>query len=324
MTQAAKAASALAAMAVVALTLFAAAPTPALAAPGGVRLTVTIDGKSVGASTESRPIRLSPHRQATLALKVTNDTTKAIDVRIVRLEGKVVGLTFFAYDTAVGLKVDPGQTGIRRFLLDLGGLDGQATGLIPGSVKLLDADRHVVAQESGVVDVRGSLRSVYGIFGLGVAFLTLLTFVGVLVGLARHRLPANRWRRALRFLTVGLGLGLLLNFTLSATRVFVPTPGRWLTIVVVSAAVLFGLGYLTPTPDTGDDDEDDDELAGLPAAPVEPELPAPPVRPELAAPPAPPTIAPSGSPHENPGADEPAPSAAPSTIVVPPVPPDSP
>ena len=284
MRQAAKAASALLGVTLAVLLVPAAATTPAFAAPGGARLTATVDGVPVGASTESRPIRLSPRQEATLSVEVTNDGTEPLDVRIVRLEGKVVGLSFFAYDTAVGLRVAPGQSGSRRFLLDLGGLDGQATGLIPGAVKLLDADRKVLAEEGGVVDVRGSLRSVYGIFGLGVAFLTALSFLGALVGLARHRLPPNRWRRALRFLTPGLGLGLLLNFTLSATRVFVPTPGRWLTIVVVSAAVLFGLVYLTPAPDTGEDDEDEDELVPLPAGPLRTELPATPSWPELATP----------------------------------------
>ncbi len=265
------------ALACVALTsLLSPAPAPAAAAAtGGARLSAEIDDVSISGSTEARPIRLAPRRPVALSVEVTNSTSKPLDIRIVRLEGKVVGLTFFAYDTAVGLKVAPGETGSRRFMLDLAGLDGQATGLIPGAVKLLDADRRVVAEEGGVVDVRGSLRSVYGVFGVGVAFLTVLSFLGALVGLARHRLPPNRWRRALRFLTPGLGLGLLLNFTLSATRVFVPTPGRWLTIVVVSAAVLFGLGYLTPAPDTDEDTDDDDKLVALPAAPVALELPAP-------------------------------------------------
>ncbi len=266
------------------------APMPASAQAGRVQVKATIDGAPIGSSTETRPIRLSPHDEAMLAVDVTNGTGRPLDIRTIRLEGKVLGLTFFAYDTAVGLEVAPGATGSRRFLLDLGGLDGQATGLIPGGVKLLDRDRRVVGEEGAVFDVRGSLRSVYGVFGVSIAFLTVLSFLGALIGLARHRLPPNRWRRGLRFLTPGLGLGLLLNFTLSATRVFVPTPGRWLTIVVVSAAVLFGLGYLTPAPDAGDDDEDldeleaVDELVALPAPAVAPELPAPPARPELAAP----------------------------------------
>lgn len=280
------------------------APMPASAQAGRVRVTATVDGAPIGSSTETRPIRLSPDDEATLAVDVTNGTGRPLDIRTIRLEGQVLGLTFFAYDTAVGLVVAPGATGSRRFLLDLGGLDGQATGLIPGAVKLLDGDRRVVGEEGGVLDVRGSLGSVYGIFGVSVAFLTVLSFLGALIGLARHRLPPNRWRRGLRFLTPGLGLGLLLNFTLSATRVFVPTPGRWLTIVVVSAAVFFGLGYLTPAPDAGDDDDDADELeaadelVALPAPAVAPELPAPPARPELAPPDVPTALPASTAPPE--------------------------
>lgn len=336
MPQAAKAASALA-FAVLAAVPSIAFPSGA-AAQQGPRLTAEVDGVPVATSTESRPIRLVPRRQATLSVEVTNDTTKPLDIRIVRLEGKVVGLTFFAYDTAVGLTVAPGQTGSRRFVLDLGGLDGQATGLIPGAVKLLDADRHVVAEEAAVVDVRGSLRSVYGAFGIGVAFLTALSFLGALVGLARHRLPPNRWRRGLRFLTPGLGLGLLLNFTLSATRVFVPSAGRWLTIVVVSAAVLFGLGYLTPGPDTGEDDDEEEGLIALPGPPPEPELPAAPAWPELATPNGMEAIAPEAVEVLDPAApvlelpagsedaddDQPAHGPAPPTVVVPPTPAEGP
>ena len=222
-------------------------PAPAFAAD--VDITVTIDGRRLSEATETKPIRLAPKRDSVLAVDVVNRGGETIKVKTVRLEGRVVGLSFFAYDTNVGLTVPPGGTGSRRFSLDLGGLAGQATGLVPGAVKLLDADRNEVASEEGVVDVRGSLKSVYGLFGLGIAILTALSFSACMIGLARHRLHPNRWRRAMRFLTPGLGLGLLINFTLSATRVFVPGLGRWLTIVVVSSAVFFVLGYLTPAPD---------------------------------------------------------------------------
>lgn len=267
-------------MAVVAL-FDAALGSPAGASVQGVTLDARVDDKPVGDSTEVRPIRLSPKKSALLVVEVTNHSSRPIDIRIVRLEGKVVGLTFFAYDTAVALTVAPGATGSRRFPLDLGGLDGQATGLIPGSVKLLDPDRHVVAEETGVVDVRGSLFSVYGLFGIGVAILTIVSFFGALIGLARHRLPPNRWRRALRFMTPGIGLGLLINFTLSATRVFVPGVGRWLTIMVVSGAVFFGLGYVTPTPVLEEEEEEEEEALALPASPVAAELEAPPVQAEI-------------------------------------------
>ncbi len=270
---------------------FGAALAPAAGASvPGVSIDARVDEKRVGESSETRPIRLSPKASALLVVEVTNNSSRPLDIRIVRLEGKVVGLTFFAYDTAVALTVAPGAKGSRRFPLDLGGLDGQATGLIPGSVKLLDAERHVVAEETGVMDVRGSLFSVYGLFGIGVAILTIVSFLGALIGLARHRLPPNRWRRALRFMTPGIGLGLLINFTLSATRVFVPGVGRWLTIMVVSGAVFFALGYVTPAPADDEDEEEDEEPLALPARPEPPQIEAPPPQPVLEAPPPQPVL----------------------------------
>src|SRR5437870_4003645 len=134
---------------------------PASAGAGSsVTINARIDDRAMSSATETRPILLSPRRPATLSVDLTNHGPDPVNVRVVRLEGRVVGLTFFAYDTAVGLNVPPGARGSRRFVIDLGGLAGQATGLIPGAVTLLDAERDVVAEQRGVIDVRGSLRSV--------------------------------------------------------------------------------------------------------------------------------------------------------------------
>ncbi len=233
---------------------------PSAPAAGQVTVTGRVDGQPLGQSSQNRPVKLFPRLDSVLEINVTNGGPDPVEIRKVRLQGQVIGLTFFEYDTSVSMTVAPGSTETRRLAIDLSGLDGQATGLIPGTIKVLDDRRHVLAQQNGVLDVRGSLRSVYGLFGLGVAFLTALSFLGALVGLARHRLPLNRWRRGLRFLTPGLGLGLVVNFTLSATRVFVPEIGRWLTLTALCAAIFFGLGYLTPTPDQEQDEPEAGEV----------------------------------------------------------------
>jgi hypothetical protein len=245
-------AGALAALLVITFLVGAGGLATARAVPA-VTVVATVAGQPLGTSSQNQPVKLFPRESSILAITVTNNGLAPIDIQEVRLEGQVIGLTFFAYDTAVSIPVAPGATASQRLVLDLSGLSGQATGLIPGAVQVLDGQHHVLAQQNGVVDVRGSLRSVYGLFGLGVAFLTVLSFLGALLGLARHRLQANRWRRGLRFLTPGIGLGLVANFTLSATRVFVPAIGRWATITFLCAVVFFGLGYLTPTPDLEDD-----------------------------------------------------------------------
>lgn len=239
--------------------LDAAVAHPAYAAVRGVTVNATIDGKRLRESTETRPIRLSPRKSAQLVIEVVNKSSRPIDVRTVRLEGKVLGLTFFAYDTAVAMTVAPGATGSRRFPLDLGDVGRQATGLVPASIKLLDASRHPVVQEAGVVDVRGSLLSVFGFFGVGVALLTLVWWLGALVALARRRLAPERWRRALRFMTPGIGVGLLFCFTLAAARVTVPTVGLWAIAVIVSAAVFAGVGSVTPGPDSEAEEAVDEE-----------------------------------------------------------------
>jgi hypothetical protein len=225
------------------------------AADGPVRLVARIDGRPIADATEQHPVALRPDDPVTLSLRLTNDGADDLTVHAVRLEGRVMGLTFFAYDTRVELVLEAGSTTTSRFQLDLVGLDGQATGLVPARVAVLDADRHELASQASVVDVRGSLRSVYGAFGLAVAVFTGLSLAGALVALARHRLSPNRWRRGIRFLWAGVGVGLLIVFTLSALRVFVPQPGRWVPIVAVSTGLLFVLGYLTPSPEEPEDRE---------------------------------------------------------------------
>ena len=88
--------------------------------------------------------------------------------------------------------------------------------------------------------------------------LTILAIVDVLLAMARHRMPPNRWRRGLRLLVPGIGLGLVLVFTLSALAVWVPSPGTWLVTVVIFAAVFFVIGYLSPTPRATEDEDDED------------------------------------------------------------------
>jgi hypothetical protein len=253
--------SRLAAAVIVLLLAVLAGPVDPASGADGVSLEAAIDGRLVAQSGERDPIRLRPKALATLDLRVTNTGSRAVEVRTVRLDGHVMGLTFFAYDTSVAFTVAPGATEARTFSLDLVGLGGQATGLIRGSVAVLDGERDTVASQRMVIDVRGSLRSVYGLFGLAVTVLTVLSLGAALVALARHELPLNRWRRGLRFLTPGLGVGLIAVFTLSAFRILVPRPGVWMPILLLAGGGGFLAGYLTPSPDD-DEDEDDDGLDG--------------------------------------------------------------
>jgi hypothetical protein len=59
----------------------------------------------------------------------------------------------------------------------------------------------------------------------------------------------DSWWRAVRFLVPGIGTGLVIVFTLSATRLLLTGPMVWVPIVAVTAALGFAAGYFTPTPD---------------------------------------------------------------------------
>jgi hypothetical protein len=243
------------------LVLAAAVLAPAPAVDGGndaaIELEAEVAGQDLERADANRPAELTPDEPVEVHLVITNPGSEPVFVRSVRLEGSVLGLTFFNFETVVGLEVDPGATAERAYPLDLIGLEGQATGLIPSELQLLDQERSVLASQGFTADVRGSMRSVYALFGLAVALFTALTLAACCVALARHRLSPNRFRRGLQFLVPGLGLGLTATFTLSALRVVAPGAGLWVPLTIGCGAALFVIGYLTPAPD----DELDDELA---------------------------------------------------------------
>jgi hypothetical protein len=174
--------------------LIVAAPlTPAGAAPAVV-LHATLDGRELSTISQGHPLRLPPDQTVTVTTDVTNNTSRDLLVRSVNLNGRVMGLTFFSFETRIDLTVAAGATETRTFAVELVGLKGQATGLLPGRLDLLDAHRHVILSEAFAADVRGSLRSVYGIFGVLVFLITALLLISGLVRLAagRSRSTAGR------------------------------------------------------------------------------------------------------------------------------------
>ncbi len=214
-------------------------------------LSAKVDDRAVAGSDDNRPVRL-PTRRVPVTLDITNRDSTPITASSVRFAGKVMGLTFFAYEASVDIRVAPGATESRRLTFDLASLKGQATGLLPASITVLDADRKELASQDLVVDVRGSVRSVYGTFGLLLAVLTGLALAIALRALAAHRLSPNRWARGLRFLVPGVGLGMVLVILCSMLRIFAPRVSRWGPIMLLCAGGLFLFGYLTPTPQDDD------------------------------------------------------------------------
>lgn len=213
---------------------------PVRAAGSGLELKETVAGRALSDSGRRDPIVLRAATEAVVSIQVTNHTGRPVEVRSVRLDARVLGLAFVSYTTRVDLTLAPGDTGTRVFSLDLGDLRGQALGLMNARLSLLAPDRSVLASDSGTVDVRGSLLSVYGVFGLSVAALTLLLLARI-VSRARRRLLGNRAvLRALGCVLPGLGLGLSVTFVLGLLRVLAPTPTT--SVLLMAGGVLIGLG----------------------------------------------------------------------------------
>jgi hypothetical protein len=221
-----------------------------------VTIHATVDGQDVSVTASSEPIPLYPDKIADVVVDVTNHGNDPIEIGSVQVVGSVLGLTFFSFVTGVELTVAPGASSTVNYKLDLTELKHQATGLIKTDLIVRNHARGTVAVVHMVADVRGSLWSVYGLLGLALLVLTALAIVDAAIAIRRHKDSQNRWRRGLRMLTPGIGIGLVLAFTASVARWWVPSPQLWLLIAGITAVTFFVLGYFSPTP------EDEDEDAG--------------------------------------------------------------
>ncbi|MGB5952475.1 MAG: hypothetical protein WBG57_08195 [Ornithinimicrobium sp.] len=223
------------------------ASAPALAqADNDLEWSVTINDRSVEEIDANEPLNLVPADGALVEVELANPGDSVVRVRNVRLDGQVMGLTMYNYTTRVDIEMPPNSITLRRIDLDLLDLSGQAVGLIPSRVQLLDDDRNVLLEESFPADVRGSANSVYGVFALAVAGITAVLFGTLLWAIFRRSLPQNRWRRAMHFVPVGIGIGFVLTFTLSATRQLSPSASSWVTVVLICGAVALAVGYFLP------------------------------------------------------------------------------
>jgi hypothetical protein len=239
--------------------LVASVPVVAHAADGGVSIVeATIDGREVGNANDGDPIQLDPDRTPNVVVRVRNDGTEAVSIRSVRLEARAFGLPFVSLENRVDRTIPPGGSEEIRFPLETSGLRGQATGLLATTLTLLDDDRDTLADTAFVTDVRGSLWSIEGVFGLTALLFTIASLALGLVDMARHRLSPNRWWRAVRFAVPGLTFAVAFTFGLAAVRFVSPRAIIWIPLVLIGGIGGFAAGWLTPTPV-------DDRVIDLPA-----------------------------------------------------------
>jgi hypothetical protein len=234
----------------------------AAADSGGLVVTsATVGGQDVASTNWGAPLRLVPGEFVDVELRVANNGNHAVHIRRADLSGRVLGLVFFSYLVPLDVSVAPGATETMHYRLELIGIDDQAIGLMRGDVAVVGDNGDRIAWIPMITDVRGSLLSVYGLFGIGLLVLTVLASVDAGLAIRRHRLSGNRLLRGLRLLTPGVGVGLVLLFTATVLRLWVPRTPVWLVIAAGTAAAFFALGYFTPTPDGQHDADADADVA---------------------------------------------------------------
>ncbi|MEZ5238909.1 MAG: hypothetical protein R2716_08140 [Microthrixaceae bacterium] len=198
-----------------------------------LQVSATVNGRDVEGAGSNDPVELQPLEVTDAEIEVTNNTGSDITVKRARLFGKAFGLTFVAYDAVVEVPVPAESSAIIEIPIEFVDLERQATGLLPGGFALYDSNREVVGQQDFVIDVRGSATSALGLFGIFITVATIIGLVGIYLGVKRRTLEPKRWRRAVRFAFVGLGMGLTAVVALAVFRVVAPTPIVWIPLTIL-------------------------------------------------------------------------------------------
>lgn len=225
-----------------------------------------IDGTPLAEADGSAPIPISDD-ESQLDLVLTNTSGSSQDIRYLRLEGEVVGLTFLTYTTSLRITLGPDEVRSLTVPLDFFDVESQAHGYLRTDLAVYGgADRERLGSTEFAADVRGSVVSTMALFAVLLVAATALSLLVNLQGLARRTLPTNRFRRGVQFGLSGLGIGLVLTVAFSVLRVFPLSAAAWWPLIAIPTAVAFAIGYLAPgadePPEVDDDLRELDELLG--------------------------------------------------------------
>lgn len=221
-----------------------------------VRFVAILDDQDLSLSSTGDPIVLDPDEESILILTMRNTTNGPVTVRNVQLRAGAFGVTLLAYNVTINADIAAQDETRVEVPVDFVELGEQASGLLPASIRLLDENRDLLAEQNFALDVQGSATSLTTIFTLVVAIATIAALVLIWIAIARRRLPHSRWRRGLRFALVGAGAGVSATLVLAELLLVTPAGKVWIPLLVVPAGAAFLLGWFSPGPLADDDEEE--------------------------------------------------------------------
>jgi len=223
-------------------------------------ITGTINGEEIGEAGRTNPVKIDPELPVRVDVTVSNPTGTDAEVRHLRLEGEVLGMRFAHANTQVDFTVP--ANGSRSYAADIDFFDlaEQVTGQAASSLGVYDEERQLLAEEDFFIDVDGSWTSTLGITFFQVLIFAVASLAMNWLGLIRHRLPANRFVRGLRFAATGLATGVAVVLLLSLVGLWLPGAAVWIPLLIIATVGGFALGYVSPGPAYLDDEEEDELL----------------------------------------------------------------
>ena len=212
-----------------------------------VRFEALANGSPTVDSSPSDPIVLNPGERLELTLLITNVTSIPIDIAVVELEGRVLGLTFLSSRTGIDETVLPGEERLIRFPVDLYGVDGQAHGLLRGTIAVSNPDGVIHASQPVVLDGRGGVLAATSLLALALIIVGGLALAVVLVRLFAGVLPHERRTRGLQFVPAGATFGLALSVVFSVIRIWPLPVILWILVTALTSLGFYVAGIYAPT-----------------------------------------------------------------------------
>jgi hypothetical protein len=207
----------------------------------------SVGDRSITSGTRDNPVRVDPKVPAVLSMTLANHGAAPVHVRFLRLNGAVLGINFVRYQASTVVDIPAGATRKISAPSDFFDIDGVATGYVNGTMQAVNEQRETIASQSFVADVRGKFLSSEGLFFLQVLVFALISLVDVAYGVARRRLPRNRFITAILFAFAAASTVITLVVGAAMARIALFEPQAWVPALFVATVGAFVLGYLSPT-----------------------------------------------------------------------------